>query len=101
MARFDEVFRSEGLRIVPTPIKAPLANAFAERFVGTLRRECLDRILIFGRGDLESTLRVYVEHYNCHRLPGYSTWSLLLPRTHRRLLMTRRGECSGAMSSVD
>ncbi len=67
VAGFDEVFRSEGLRIVRTPIKAPLANAFAERFVGTLRRECLDRILIFGRGDLESTLRVYVEHYNCHR----------------------------------
>lgn len=67
VAGFDEVFRSEGLRIVRTPIKAPLANAFAERFVGTLRRECLDRILIFGRGDLESSLRVYVEHYNGHR----------------------------------
>jgi putative transposase len=66
-AGFDEVFRSEGLRIVHTPIKAPLANAFAERFVGTLRRECLDRILIRGRGHLESTLRTYVAHYNDHR----------------------------------
>lgn len=66
-AGFDEVFRSEGLRIVRTPIKAPLANAFAERFVGTLRRECLDRILIRGRGHLESTLRTYVAHYNDHR----------------------------------
>ena len=52
-AGFDEVFRSEGIRIVRTPIKAPLANAFAERFVGTLRRECLDRILVFGRRHLE------------------------------------------------
>jgi putative transposase len=66
-AGFDEVFRSEGLRIVHTPIKAPLANAFAERFVGTLRRECLDRILIRGRAHLESTLRIYVAHYNDHR----------------------------------
>ena len=67
VAGFDEVFRSEGLRIVRTPIQAPLANAFPERFVGTLRRECLDRILILGRGHLESTLRTYVAHYNGHR----------------------------------
>jgi len=64
---FDDVFRSEGLRIIRTPIQAPRANAFAERFVGTLRRECLDRILIFGRGDLESTLRIFVDHYNRRR----------------------------------
>jgi putative transposase len=67
VAGFDEVFRSEGLRIVHTPIKAPLANAFAERFVGTLRRECLDRTLIFGRRHLESVLETYLAHYNGHR----------------------------------
>jgi putative transposase len=66
-AGFDEVFRSEGLRIVRTPIKAPRANAFAERFVGTLRRECLDRTLIFGRRHLESVLMTYIPHYNGHR----------------------------------
>ena len=66
-AGFDEVFRSEGLRIVRTPIKAPRANAFAERFVGTLRRECLDRTLIFGRRHLESVLKTYIAHYNGHR----------------------------------
>jgi putative transposase len=49
VSAFDDIFRTEGLRIVRTPIKAPKANAFAERFVGTLRRECLDRILILGR----------------------------------------------------
>jgi transposase InsO family protein len=64
---FDEVFRSEGIEIVRTPIQAPKANAFAERFVGTLRRECLDWILIFGRSQLERVLQVYVEHYNGHR----------------------------------
>jgi putative transposase len=67
VAGFDEVFRSEGLRIVRTPIKAPLANAFAERFVGTLRRECLDRTLIFGHRHLESVLKTYFAHYNGHR----------------------------------
>jgi putative transposase len=67
VSAFDEVFRTEGLRIVRAPIKAPKANAFAERFVGTLRRECLDRILILGRGHLESVLRSYIEHFNGHR----------------------------------
>jgi putative transposase len=66
-AGFDEVFRPEGLRIVRTPIKASRANAFAERFVGTLRRECLDRTLIFGRRHLESVLKTYIAHYNGHR----------------------------------
>jgi putative transposase len=64
---FDEIFLTEGMRIVRTPIKAPRANAFAERFVGTLRRECLDRILILGRGHLESVLRPYLAHYDKHR----------------------------------
>jgi putative transposase len=67
VASSDEVFRSEGLRIVSTPIKAPLASAFAERFVGTLRRECLDRTLNFGRRHLESVLTTYIAHYNGHR----------------------------------
>jgi putative transposase len=67
VSAFDEVFRTEGLRIVRAPIKAPKANAFAERFVGTLRRECLDRMLILGRGHLESVLRSYVAHYDGHR----------------------------------
>ena len=64
---FDEVFRSEGARIVLTPVRAPRANAFAERWVGRVRRECLDWVLIFGRRHLDAVLRVYVEHYNQHR----------------------------------
>jgi putative transposase len=64
---FDEVFASEGAEVIRTPIRAPLANAFAERFVGTLRRECLDRTLVFGRRHLESALQSYIAHYNDHR----------------------------------
>jgi putative transposase len=64
---FDEVFRTEGIKVIPTPIKAPNANAHAERWVRTLRAECLDRILILGRRHLEHVLRVYRRHYNEHR----------------------------------
>lgn len=56
---FDEVFRSEGLRIIRTPVRAPNANAYAERWVGTLRRESLDRIPILNRRHLDHVLRVY------------------------------------------
>ena len=66
-AAFDEVFRAEGVRIVRTPVRAPQANAIAERWVGSVRQECLDWVLIFGRRHLEAVLRVYVEHYNQHR----------------------------------
>ncbi len=64
---FDAVFASEGVTIVKTPVRAPKANAFAERFVGTVRRECLDWLLIVNRRHLEHVLRVFVEHYNLHR----------------------------------
>jgi transposase InsO family protein len=64
---FDEVLRSERIQIIRTPVRAPRANAFAERFVGTVRRECLDRMLIFHRGQLEAVLVEYVDHYDTHR----------------------------------
>jgi transposase InsO family protein len=64
---FDEVFRSEGIRIVKTPVRAPKANAIAERFIRTVRAECLDWLLILNRRHLEHVLRVYVDHYNRER----------------------------------
>jgi len=64
---FDEVFRSEGVRVIRTPVRAPNANAHAERWVRTVRADCLDHLLIFSRRHLERVLRVYVRHYNGHR----------------------------------
>jgi putative transposase len=61
------VSRSEDAEVVLTPVQAPNANAFAERWIGTVRAECLDWLLIVGRGHLEQVLRVYAEHYNRHR----------------------------------
>jgi putative transposase len=64
---FDEVFRSEGVRVIRTPIRSPKANAFAERFVKTVRRECLDHVLIFGERHLQRILEEYFTHYNKER----------------------------------
>ncbi len=64
---FDEVFRTEGFGVVRTPNRAPQANAFAERWVRTVRQECLDDVLVWGRGHLERVLRDYVHHYNAER----------------------------------
>jgi putative transposase len=64
---FDRVFQSEGITVIRTPIQAPNANAYAERWVGSVRRECLDRLLIFSRRQLERVLHVYTRHYNQHR----------------------------------
>ncbi len=64
---FDEVFHSEGIKTIQTPIRAPQANAYAERFVRTVRAECLDWLLILGRRHLEHVLRTYTAHYNAER----------------------------------
>jgi putative transposase len=61
---FDEVIRSEGARVIVTPVRAPNANAHAERVVETMRAECLDWTLILGPRHLDWTLRTYVDHYN-------------------------------------
>ena len=63
---FDDVWRSIGAQVVRTPVRAPNANAFAERWVGTARRECLDHLLIVGPRHLRRVLSEFVEHYNRH-----------------------------------
>ena len=66
-AAFDAVFAGADIRIIRTPVQAPRANAIAERWIGTLRRECLDHMLITGRRHLAAVLREFVDHYNTHR----------------------------------
>jgi hypothetical protein len=63
-AAFDEVLRSEGVQVLRTPYRTPEANSFAERWVGTARREALDHLLIFGRRHLEAVLAEFIEHYH-------------------------------------
>jgi putative transposase len=64
---FDEIVRGEGVRVIKTPVRAPQANAIAERWVRSVRNECLDHVLVFGRRHLEQILRHYVTHYNAER----------------------------------
>jgi putative transposase len=64
---FDDFLRSQGVTVIRTPVAAPKGKAHAERRVGSARRECLDRILILSRSQLEHVLREYVDHHNTHR----------------------------------
>jgi putative transposase len=66
-AVFDAIFAGEGISVIRTPVRAPNANAHMERWVGSARREVLDRILIVGGRQLDHVLRVYVRHYNGQR----------------------------------
>jgi putative transposase len=66
---FDAVFAGADIRIIRTPVRAPRANANAERWIGTLRRECLDHLLITGPRHLTVVLQEYLEHYVRHEAP--------------------------------
>ncbi len=64
---FDEIFRTEGLNILTTPVRTPIANAFAERWIGTIRRELLDCTLIWNQHQLEQLVVDYIDRYNEYR----------------------------------
>jgi putative transposase len=70
---FDALLGSEKIKVIRTPVRAPNANAHIERWIGSARRECLDRLLIVGRRQLEHVLRVYVRHHNQADLTARST----------------------------
>jgi putative transposase len=101
---FDEVFSAEGAEVLVTPVQAPNANAYAERWVRTVRAECLDWLLIISRGHLEHVLRIYVEHYNRHRPhralglepPGPSVGLTLVAKA-RRARVRRRDLLGGLL----
>ena len=84
VASFDEVFRSEGVTVILTPFRAPQANAYAERFVRTIRAECLDWLLIVDRRHLEHVLRTYTTHYNRER--PHRALALLAPEAANNAL---------------
>jgi putative transposase len=79
---FDDIWRAAGAEVIRTPIQAPNANAIAARWVGTVRRECLDHLLIAGRRQLLRVLHQYVEHYNRHR--PHRSLGLLAPQCSER-----------------
>jgi putative transposase len=95
---FNEVFRSDGAEVLLTPVQAPRANAYAERWVRTVRAECLDWLLIVGRGHLQQILRVYVQHYNRHR-PHRAL--LLQPPDLPAQLTVLDGDRGGAVNRID
>ena len=64
---FDALFTAIGVRIIRTPVRARRANAIAERWIASARRECLDRMLITGERHLRLVLGEYVDHFNSHR----------------------------------
>ena len=102
---FDSIFRSEGIAIIRTPIQAPNANAYAERWVGSVRRECLDRLVIFGRRQLEHVLRVYIRHFNQRRphraldlrSPNHSSGAEPQPTATLHRLQVRRYDLLGGL----
>jgi transposase InsO family protein len=90
---FDAVFTAIGVRIIRSPVRAPRANAIAERWVGSTRRECLDRMLITGERHLRLVLGEYADHYRAGRLLTLPCWDLVasvLVRTRRRRLSAGR-----------
>jgi hypothetical protein len=99
---FDEVFRTDGLRVVRTPVRAPRANAVAERWVGTFRREYIDHVVIFGRRHLERVLRAYTSTTTGPDRIGASTLNRPNPDSTLGRPSTGRsgaGMCSGDSST--
>jgi transposase InsO family protein len=98
---FDDIFRTEGLKILRTPVRTPVANTFAERWIGSIRRELLDRTIIWNKRQLEHLVIDYTDHYNTHRphrslhqQPPLSS-SRSSPPTQCHLRVVKSARCSG------
>jgi putative transposase len=101
---FDDVVRAEGAEVLVTTVQAPNANAYGERWVRSVRAECLEWLLVLGRGHLEQVLRIYIQHVNQHRPhralglepPGPSA-GLTLVGEARRARVRRRDLLGGVL----
>ena len=100
---FDEIFRTEGCKVLKTPVRTPVANAFAERWIGTLRRELLGRSIIWNRRQLNNLVVDYIDHYNTHRphrsldqRPPVATDAADQPDRHLQVVKTAR--CGGLIN---
>ena len=100
---FDEIFRTERMKVLKTPVRTPVANAFAERWIGTLRRELPDSTVIWNRRQLERLVVDYIDHYNMHRphrsldqLPPVATDAADQPDGHLQVVRTAR--CGGLIN---
>jgi len=106
-AAFDDIFRTEDLKVLLTPVRAPVANAYAERWIGSIRRELLDRTLIWNRRQLERIVTDYIDHYNTHRPhrsleqrpPTPTTTPRLTPPATVTVLRTTR--CDGLINEYE
>ena len=103
---FDEIFRTEGLKTLKTPVRTPVANTFAERWIGTLRRELLDRTIIWNRHQVERLVLDYIAHYNEHRPhrsldqrpPRPATPGQPTPDAYHSLRVVRTTRCDGLIN---
>lgn len=97
---FDTVLRSEGIRVIRTPVRAPNANAHAERVIETIRAECLDWTLIWGRRHVDRTLRTYPStttgSARAAPSPSLHRWQKLRSRSRSTRAMSADGTCSAA-----
>ena len=100
---FDEIFRTKRMKILKTPVRTPVANAFAERWIATLRRELLDRTIIWNRRQLNKLVVDYIDHYNTHRphrsldqRPPVATDPPDQPDSHLQVVKTAR--CDGLIN---
>ena len=101
---FDEIFRTEGFKILKTPVRTPVANTFAERWIGSIRRELLDRTIIWNQQQLQRLVTDYIDHYNTHRPhrtlnqhPPLAS-SRSSPPAHRHLRVVKSTRCGGLIN---